>query len=844
MQNADNRSQRHSQVEAYLARLALSPERADPLQRRAEALLRRSPLPGPAELFAELHQALADDHGEARDPAAASIPARLELLQGTRPSHRGDTRLAGAFSRDRHGRTRLVSTPPMKRASMVPHPWDHNPLRRLRQWLGAKLFGGQRMAARAEEPVQDSPVKHPPWRAAGLRRRLLLLGLVLFQTYIATYYMTAVLPYHGTQKLEMAALAVYAVLFAWISAGFWTAMMGFWVLISGRDRHAISATAAPDLPLPQKARTAILVPICNEDVARVFAGLRATYDSLARAGVLPHFDFYILSDTSKADVRVAELDAWLRLCREVDGFDHIHYRLRRHRIKRKSGNVADWCRRWGSLYRYMVILDADSVMSGDCLKRLVQLMEANPGAGIIQTAPRAAGRETLYSRIQQFATRVYGPLFTAGLHFWQLGESHYWGHNAIIRVAPFMKHCALGSLPGKGALSGAIMSHDFVEAALMRRAGWSVWIAYDLPGSYEEMPPTLLDELKRDQRWCQGNLQNFRLFFTSGLHPAHRAVFMTGVMAYLSAPLWFLFLVLSTALLAVNVKIEPQYFTQPYQLFPTWPEWHPEWAMSLFGATVTLLFLPKILSAILILFKRSELKQHGGAGALLLSLIGEMLFSAVLAPIRMLFHTRYVTGALLGFAIQWKSPPREDAATPWSEALKRHGLGTLLGLGWAGYVYTLNAHFLWWLLPVAGSMVIAIPISVWSSRSALGRWFRERRVFLIPEESVPPRELRWLRAGLRRTPEVLPDFRAAVVDPVQNAIAAAAGMPRQRQSESTRKAKSLLLQKALARGPEALGEAERNLLLSDPDLLTKLHLQVWSADGASPQWATTEPPNR
>ena len=190
----------------------------------------------------------------------------------------------------------------------------------------------------------------------------------------------------------------------------------------------------------------------------------------------------------------------------------------------------------------MVVLDADSVMSGECLTRLVRLMEANPDAGIIQTAPRAAGRDTLFARVQQFASRVYGPLFTAGLHFWQLGESHYWGHNAIIRVEPFMRHCALGRLPGRGRFGGEILSHDFVEAALMRRAGWAVWLAYDLAGSYEEMPPNLLDELKRDRRWCQGNLINLRLFFAEGLHPAHRAVFLTGVMAYMSAPLWFLFL--------------------------------------------------------------------------------------------------------------------------------------------------------------------------------------------------------------------------------------------------------------------------------------------------------------
>lgn len=824
-----------ARIDAYLARLPLTPAQAAALRARVAPLLRRHPQPSLEEVFAELHRALADGLTAPEapgGPAAVSVEARLGLIGADAP-RRGDAQLSQAFHRDRHGHLRLAPTPPVQRASMVPRPWNNNPLLLLRRWLearfAARLSGPQ---SEAQPPPRDSPLGKPPWRHAGHRRRLLLIALILGQTYVATYFMMAILPYHGRHLLEMAILALYAVLFAWISAGFWTAMMGFWVLLTGRDRHAISGSAPPDVPLPETARTAILVPICNEDVERVFAGLRATYDSLSRADVREHFDFYILSDTSKADVRHAELNAWLQLCREVDGFSHIFYRLRRHRIKRKSGNVADWCRRWGSGYRYMVILDADSVMSGDCLKRLVQLMEANPGAGIIQTAPRAAGRETLYARIQQFATRVYGPLFTAGLHFWQLGESHYWGHNAILRVAPFMKHCALGSLPGKGALSGAIMSHDFVEAALMRRAGWAVWIAYDLPGSYEEMPPTLLDELKRDQRWCQGNLQNFRLFFTQGLHPAHRAVFMTGVMAYLSAPLWFVFLVLSTALLAVSVHVEPQYFTEPYQLFPNWPEWHPEWALRLFGTTMGLLFLPKILSAVLILFTRRDLKLHGGPGRLAGSLIGEMLFSAALAPVRMLFHTRYVVGALLGFSVQWKSPPREDASTPWSEALKRHGPGTVVGLAWAAYVYTIKAEFLAWLLPVAGSLVLAIPISVWSSRAGLGRWFRGRRLFLIPEESFPPRELRWLRAAVRRATGRLPGFREAVADPLPNALACAVCLARERQPLPARQAKLALQRKALLQGPEALDDAERNLLTSDPACLAELHLAVWSAEPA------------
>jgi membrane glycosyltransferase len=347
------------------------------------------------------------------------------------------------------------------------------------------------------------------------------------------------------------------------------------------------------------------------------------------------------------------------------------------------------------------------------------------------------------------------------------------------------------------------------------------------------MPPTLLDELKRDRRWCQGNLQNFRLFFSQGLHPAHRAVFMTGVMAYLSAPLWFLFLVLSTVLLAVHTLSDPEYFTQPYQLFPTWPEWHPEWAMRLFGATATLLFLPKLLSLILLLVKSS--RYYGGPIKLIGTTLMEVLFSALLAPVRMLFHTQFVTTALIGWAIKWKSPPREDAETPWSEAILRHGAGTVLGFVWAGIVYWLNPGFLWWLLPIVGSLIIAVPLSVWSSRVTLGRWFRQHRFFLIPEESNPPRELRWTRAAMRRSPDYSRGFARAATDPLTFSLVHAVVTPRDRRPQHVVDERLRLAHHALKDGPAALNEIQRNTLLSDPDALASLHELLRS--GAAPRSA-------
>ncbi len=773
--------------------------------------------------MAQMHGAWADRAIDPLDPAEASYEQRLETAVGA-----GYTQHAlHALARDRKGRLRLKTAPALNRSSMIPRRWPP------KFWQVQSWWRRPRHDRRA-----DSPDPLGSWHRAGNVRRAVLSALVLTQTVIATNFMAAVLPYHGTQPLELALLVLFAVLFAWVSGGFWTALLGFMVQLFRGDGYRISNTVSGRTPIDDAARTAIIMPICNEDVARVFAGLRATYESLAKTGQLRHFDFFVLSDSANADKRVAEHHAWLALCRAVGGFNRVFYRWRQHRIKRKSGNVADFCRRWGANYRYMVVLDADSVMSGDCLASLVRMMEANPGAGIIQTAPRASGRETLYARMQQFATRVYGPLFTAGLHFWQLGESHYWGHNAIIRVAPFIKHCALGRLPGGGTLSGEILSHDFVEAALMRRAGWAVWLAYDLDGSYEEMPPNLVDELKRDRRWCHGNLINFRLLLAEGMHPAHRAVFVSGAMAYVSALLWFAFLMVSTALLAVHTLVAPTYFASPGQLFPTWPEWNAGHALMLWGATAAVLFLPKILSAVLICVQGS--KSFGGGLRLSLGVLLESLSSMLLAPVRMLFHTEFVVTAVAGLRAQWKSPPREDTETTWREALNRHGAHTLIGVVWAAGVYWLNPAFLWWLLPVVGALMLSVPMSVYSSRVSIGRLMRRAGLFVIPEEVEKPQELRNLQTLLSRAAP-LPGFTEAVVDPQIHAIACAAANLRAAQPATLSEARQRLMHDAVARGPNALTNAQKSVLLGDPFTLSRLHFEVWTGDKVHPEWFAPRP---
>ncbi|RJF98511.1 glucans biosynthesis glucosyltransferase MdoH [Noviherbaspirillum saxi] len=824
--------------ERYLDRLQLQPD----ARRTAAAAIDAAAATDEAEALTALHEALAGSPGQADNPAFASVPVRAALASGV-----SNAKLTTEPADTQQQNTPGIAPPP-SRQSMIPHPWTPlNPLKRWanalmrqrRHWVERRHDGAARKAWPAALPeaahhdVVDAPDPRGRWQHQGNIRRLVLLVLMLSQTAAATWFMSQVLPYQGGTRLEMAVLTLFAVLFCWVSAGFWTAMAGFLVILRGRDTFMISRRDVADAPIAAGARTAIVMPICNEDVIRVMAGLRATYESVLKTGDIERFDFFILSDSNDPDTCVAELDAWRGLCQAVDGFGRIFYRRRRRRVKRKSGNIDDFCRRWGSNYRYMIVLDADSVMSGDCLTTLVKMMEGNPGAGIIQTAPSAAGRDTLYARIQQFSTRVYGPLFTAGLHYWQLGESHYWGHNAIIRMAPFIRHCALAPLPGRGSLAGEILSHDFVEAALMRRAGWAVWIAYDLEGSYEEMPPNLLDELKRDRRWCHGNLMNFRLFTARGMHRVHRAVFVTGVMAYLSAPLWLLFLALSTGMLAIHTLVEPQYFVAPRQLFPIWPQWHPEKALALFSATATILFLPKILSVLLIASHGAEL--FGGKFRLTVSMLIELLFSMLLAPVRMLFHTVFVTAAFLGWEMRWNSPPREDSETTWGEAFRKHGLHMVFGLAWGVVVYFLNPSFLWWLLPIAGALALSAPLSVLSSRVSLGRSFRRAKLFLIPEEAEPPTELKATYDYAKATSST-PDFVDAVVDPLLNAVVCSGARAHPRLPSSARTERSVLADTALREGPATLQPAQYRVLLDDPLALSQLHFKVWSSALAHPEW--------
>jgi len=829
---------------AYLEGLGVAePERTTLAERAIELAATHPELGGGGEAheaaFGALRRLLLEAHPRRLDGPHAGEPDEFA-------GWRIETVLAGGLDGPSEsqphppGRRRLYSMPAHERRSFVAHRFVRRGLRR----------SIERAPGRAGEE-QPTPPAVPPerrrrWRFTATRRRLLLALLVLIPSVIAGGFMLTVLPAGGGNWLEAAIAVCFGALFGWISIGFWTATLGFGLLLSRRDRFAITRlpVAAPDpAALDPAARTAIVMPICEEPVSRVFAGLRAIHDSLAKTGFLERFDFFVLSDSKDPAVAVDEEAAWFQWCRDVGGFGRIFYRRRRVRIERKAGNVADFCRRWGNQYRYMIMLDADSVMSGAAITRLVEMMEAQADVGMIQTAPVAVMRRSLFARVQQFAARIYGPIFAAGLHYWQLGEGQYWGHNTIIRVAPFMDCCHLPRLPGKPPLGGEILSHDFVEAALMGRAGWSLWLAYDLEGSYEEVPSTLLEEMARDRRWCQGNIQHLQLLFTEGLRGAHRALFLNGVLSYVSAGLWFTFLALSTTEAIWEALREPVYFPPGPSLFPEWPVWRPDWAFALAGVTAAILFLPKLLAIVLVVV-RGRAGQFGGVLRLFASALLEVLVSTLLAPVRMVFHTRFVFSNLLGRTVTWSSPPRGDRETSWREALRYHAFDTVWASAWAAGVFALNPSYFWWLTPIVAALILSIPVSVLTSRIGLGDWTRAAGLFLIPEESSPPpeieqvlRETACAEAARAALPESEHDgFVRAVVDPVVNAVHCALIGGTRGGKPGLRAARLALVERALASGPEALGTNERRLLLADVEPMIELHRGVWQL--ADPARAT------
>ena len=559
-------------------------------------------------------------------------------------------------------------------------------------------------------------------------RRAAMTGVTAVSTLGACGEMAALVAPGGLTLAEGIMLALFCVLFAWVAFAFASAVAGFVILWRGRDLQ-------PWAPQPIIfTRTALLMPTYNEDLGRVLAAVQAIHEDLEARGVAELYDLFVLSDTRDAAIAREEATGVLRLRLRLNAPDRIFYRRRALNLDRKAGNIADWVKNFGGGYESMIVLDADSLMSGDTIVRLTAAMERDERVGLIQTLPTIVGAATLFARLQQFAGRIYGPVIAQGQAWWSGAEGNYWGHNAILRVRAFAECAGLPHIEGESPFGGHIMSHDFVEAALLRRGGWAVRMAPALAGSYEETPPSLLDTAVRDRRWCQGNLQHSAVLPARGLHWVNRLHLARGVLAYLTAPLWLAFLAVGGV-----VWLQPLGAAQTADA---------ALAGGLFAVTMALLLLPKLMGGLLVARDRLLRKACGGAWTLALGILAEVALSALMAPVFMLMQSRAVIDVLRGRHSGWGTQQRDDGALAFRDAWDRHAGHSLIGLAWTGAALALDPMLLAWTSPVAAGLLLAIPLSMLTSRADLGEASRRAGLFVTPEESAPPRVR--VRAGQLR----------------------------------------------------------------------------------------------
>ncbi len=676
-----------------------------------------------------------------------------------------------------------------------------------------------------------------PSSSAIFRRRLCFFTLGSLTIAAVSWAAFNMLEINGLTPLKEAIFALFVILQIPLALSFWTAVIGSAVQLGGGD--ALELTRTLDSGLVELPRTAVVMPVYNENPVRLYAGLKSTYESLGQTGFLRDFDFFLLSDTTDPDLWVQEEMAFTELRAQVSDSERLFFRNRRENIERKSGNIADFCATWGERYRYMIVFDADSIMTGLSLVNLVRLMEKNPSVGIIQAPPLPVNRRSLFGRLYQFAMHAYSSIFIAGLNFWQGGAANYWGHNAIIRIQPFVKHCRLPKLPGKQPLGGSILSHDFVEAAFMRRAGWKVFLASELRGSYEELPSSLIGYAARDRRWCEGNIQHSRLLFTPGLHFVNRLHLWMGIMSYVASPLWILMLILS-AIEGIKETLEKHpYFPTSHSLFPQWRISVERQAIWLFVLVMSMLILPKLLSLVIHLREPKRRAQFGGTIKLVLSVTLETLASTLLAPNLAYLQTRFLMGILMGKSVKWEAQQREEHGTSFGEALRRHWVATLLGLLWSAILLSTVPKLFWWFSPVCVGLVLAIPLSVWTSRTGPGDWTRKRSLFLIPEELSPPDVLRRLHQELALAPghpwSTIQDGLARVLEDPAACAAHMSLLPRLSQPLDPLHEHHLrgLELKVYYHGLQALSRKEKRELLLNADsirrLKTNAHQQLEAA---------------
>ncbi len=567
-------------------------------------------------------------------------------------------------------------------------------------------------SCRCEMPEQmlwrDRSRQSPtPARVLVARAAVTIIWLTASAAFGWTLY--RVLSVETPTVLQLAFLALSTLCFAWVAAGSASALVGFVALAS---TGTVDTLRLPPPRLTSPARTALLCPVYREDATEVAALINTICLDIVAAKAGDRFDVFLLSDTQDASERELEQRIYCELRGRHQGDLQIYIRWRTPNEGKKAGNIREWVERFGGGYPYFVILDADSIMSAKALLRLVAGMDDHPRAGLIQTVPRLVEGETVFAQLQQFAAGYYGPVVAAGLATWHAHGGNYWGHNAIIRTTAFAQCAGLPRLSGGPPLGGHILSHDFVEAALLRRGGWEVHMVPSLSGTYEGCPPTLADLIVRDRRWAQGNLQHLRLLGVSGLPFLSRIHLLMGALSYLASPAWALSLVIGV-ILAVQAKYAtPTYFGSEVSLFPKWPVFDAETALTLFAATLFVVHLPKILGGVWALRNTRERRLNGGVARVVSGILVESVLSTLIAPVLMLTQTGAVLGILTRRDAGWGAQRRVGSNSTLPNAMRLHRWHIGVGAAVAVICWFTSVAVLAWMSPIIVGLLFAGPIAL------------------------------------------------------------------------------------------------------------------------------------
>ncbi len=599
-------------------------------------------------------------------------------------------------------------------------------------------------------------------------RRSIFAGLVLGSMAAAIAAFAWLIGRDGLGPLDWVMLGCLLLTLPWTLIGFWNAVIGLALLHLRRDPvgYVTPMVRDGDQDRPLEGRTGLLMAIHDEDPEAVFRHLRATVESLDRAGSGHAFDIFVLSDTRNDAIAAEEarlLEAW----RRVDPLpERLHYRRRALNTDHKTGNIWDWLDTRGHAYDYFVTLDADSLMSGRLLTRLVRIMDRNPELGILQTLIVGLPSSSAFARIFQFGMRHGMRSYTTGSAWWLGCSGPYWGHNAIIRTDAFRRHCRLPHLPGRPPLGGLILSHDQVEAALMRRAGYEVRVIPEEGGSFEVNPPTLPEFLRRDLRWCQGNMQYWRLLPVGGFRAMGRLQLGLAILMYLAGPAWLTFMLAGLAK-AMSIGLAAPGAGDVVADAAVWSDAVLVLGIGLFAIMMTVNLTPKLAGLIDVALRPEARRAYGGGRMLATSALAEFLFALVLGPAMAVAQTVFIAGLPFGRTVRWEAQRRDDHSVPLADAVRGLWPQFVLGLVmFTGFAVAMPS-VLPWTLPVVAGLMLAIPLAWLTAQPALGRFLTRVGLCAVPEEREAPLTVQL--AGYRPRADgtgrvLLPDVDPRLVD--------------------------------------------------------------------------------